>query len=1414
MTPILYESTEVDFKNNGLGPLTEIYDVDVAEQRNGLFQLTATYPTNGKLYNNIDIGNIILVKPNPTSKVHAFRIVVSDLDVFAKNLQIEADSITYDLTHNLIKHVVLDGDGQTAMSQLQKATMNPHLFTFSSDILHSSKSELNMVNPMEAIAGTQGSFLQIWGGELKRENRKISMLNRRGRDNVTSFRLGKNISGLKYSIDMSSVVTQIIPYVTKSDSGSENTEYVYGTVVNSKNINNYPNIYLQQVDVSQNITVEETDTDAIITGKINDYAKDWFTKSENTDRDEPKVTVDIDVLSLQDSSDYQDKFKDLEMVELTDTVTVYVPEFKINVTAVVNELHYDPVSERIISLVVGAAKVSFSDANNNTLNDMQNKIDEIHEDANNAVSSANGKNTIYFGKEKPSHPVEGDLWYWTDGENSGLKIFQNGNWVDVLDTNVNQAIEDAQQEAENAKNKANDAVNQANDAVANAGFAKDIADNAKSDAADALSKAGDAYNDAQDAITDAKNALDDVTKLDQTVKTEISNINGQLSQKVSQNTFDELKGTVIKQGTEIDQSKDEIALKANQSTVDTLSGKVSDNSSAISINSNNIALKANQTTVDQVNGTVKQLDAELKVQAGQISSKVSRNDVTGMLSGYATQTWTQSQIKQTADSIDLSVSKVQNNIDSMQIGGRNYIQNSDISIEENSKLNLTISNPPVYFSEKTITISIEVNFDNFKIDSSKINRIGYETSIKYEDGSVQYLNVWINPKDGDSFHGRINKTYVIKKNSIAGFGESALYTQTTSKGSTVGMPKIEIGTKATDWSAAPEDLATVEQYAELQVTLNGIQGTVANKADQSQVTQLANQITSVVTDSSTESVNIIKNGSFNGLIEPWKAEGDVKYQVLKANGVQPFSTNYIRVDTSNKGYISQLIDNPLRLGASDWNFNFYYYVQNSVVGYTKAYIRIDYSDDKPFKYVNNAELIANNKWQKLNIPIKKADVTNVKTFNIRLQFTGASGGAVYYSQIQINKGLTPKPYTENTDNFVTTSQITQLANDINLRVQKGDVINQINVSPESILISANKIHISGSTSIDDAAISSAKIANLSANKITAGTINAANVNLINMNASNITTGTIKGASLSINLLNGNVTFQKGRIYSTSGTIDMNIDEGYLSVTNATGGNKNNVLIRNGEIAFTQPQLFDPSKDPYLRISNKIGESSFNSSTIQARGALELNIKGHESSLIDQMGVQTLAGIKFGIGNSNQLEPTFIGGANVGVIISGGTITNSGLFDASPSISIGTSGGQPTNRITVNAEYFHVPTVFRQTTSSGANVYVAGDGALVRSTSASKYKQNIVRHVDLNDSEKLLNVPLAMWDDKAEVKRTGTSKRYFGMIAEDLASVGLEYLVSRGPNGEIEGIEYSKVALLLIPEFKKLKEELENLKHAN
>ena len=100
------------------------------------------------------------------------------------------------------------------------------------------------------------------------------------------------------------------------------------------------------------------------------------------------------------------------------------------------------------------------------------------------------------------------------------------------------------------------------------------------------------------------------------------------------------------------------------------------------------------------------------------------------------------------------------------------------------------------------------------------------------------------------------------------------------------------------------------------------------------------------------------------------------------------------------------------------------------------------------------------------------------------------------------------------------THITQLKDDINLRfLEKGNVVSQINLDSSGVLIDGKKVHITGQTLIDDAAIKSAKIDSLDANKLTVNsTLDASKVHVINLDANNITanrTNFIKSAWNSI-----------------------------------------------------------------------------------------------------------------------------------------------------------------------------------------------------------------------------------------------------------------------------------------------------------
>ncbi|AYN56740.1 hypothetical protein LAR_0800 [Limosilactobacillus reuteri subsp. reuteri JCM 1112] len=79
------------------------------------------------------------------------------------------------------------------------------------------------------------------------------------------------------------------------------------------------------------------------------------------------------------------------------------------------------------------------------------------------------------------------------------------------------------------------------------------------------------------------------------------------------------------------------------------------------------------------------------------------------------------------------------------------------------------------------------------------------------------------------------------------------------------------------------------------------------------------------------------------------------------------------------------------------------------------------------------------------------------------------------------------------------SEITQLRDDINLRVQKGELLSQINLTAGNTLIQSNKLYLDASSVVitGTAFIPSAAIASLSADKINTGTLNTDKISLSN-----------------------------------------------------------------------------------------------------------------------------------------------------------------------------------------------------------------------------------------------------------------------------------------------------------------------------
>lgn len=101
----------------------------------------------------------------------------------------------------------------------------------------------------------------------------------------------------------------------------------------------------------------------------------------------------------------------------------------------------------------------------------------------------------------------------------------------------------------------------------------------------------------------------------------------------------------------------------------------------------------------------------------------------------------------------------------------------------------------------------------------------------------------------------------------------------------------------------------------------------------------------------------------------------------------------------------------------------------------------------------------------------------------------------------------------------------------------GDVLNSINVLADGTnRIDGRLTHITGQTKIDNAVIKDGMIANLNADKIVGGTIDASQVNVINVNASNVLAGTLTG-----------MTVRGGRIEALNSNMNIDLQKGQYNV---------------------------------------------------------------------------------------------------------------------------------------------------------------------------------------------------------------------------------------------------------------------------
>ena len=345
-----YEKDNTNYDTNGditlLPTQCELY-----AEINGTWELTMSHPFDPDGRWKYLSEEAVISAPTFRSDHQLFRVdkcIKTDSSV-----EVTAYPIFFDSADDcfLMDTRPTNQNGQDALNIMMQGSK----YSGESDITTGGTAYFVRRNLMDAINGEDSpTFIQTWGGEILYDNFKIIINERIGGDYGVEIRYGKNMDGLSYTVDMSDVVTRIVPVAYNGRMMSGDTPWV-----DSENIDKYAKKYIREVkfedvklaeDASDSedeniiICADQTALDTALTQKCEDmYA---------AGADLPAVTIEVTMIDLAKTEQYKD-FENLVTVGLGDAVHCYNYKLGITTDARVIKLTWDCIRNQAGEMTLG-----------------------------------------------------------------------------------------------------------------------------------------------------------------------------------------------------------------------------------------------------------------------------------------------------------------------------------------------------------------------------------------------------------------------------------------------------------------------------------------------------------------------------------------------------------------------------------------------------------------------------------------------------------------------------------------------------------------------------------------------------------------------------------------------------------------------------------------------------------------------------------------------------------------------------------------------------------------------------------------------------------------------------------------------------------------------------------------------------
>lgn len=375
----LFERDEIEFDHNET-PLPDVIYAPVEEDANGMYEVVLEYPRN-EFAKTLTAGKIVKVQtPNGEQLFRIYKPIKN-----LKTYKIYAKHIFYDLAKNFIENIrPTNANGTSAISTILSGAAVEHNFTGYSDISNLHTANYVRMNPIQALMGAENAFLNVWGGELVRDNFTFRIDAHAGQDRGYEVRLGKNLIGIEADVDETNVYTCIYPTVVIDDNVVTTLpeKYVYSPLVD-----NYEATYIMEERIDLTDAEKELPIEDIYT-LMRERCDMLFEQG----LDKPSVNYKVDFVELSKTEQYKD-LQILEQLALYDIVTIVVEELDIKVQAKVIKYTYDSLKKRYVSMELGQFKQDLASQTRNTLGIVNKQLKDVASDIRDAFEQANDKIT-------------------------------------------------------------------------------------------------------------------------------------------------------------------------------------------------------------------------------------------------------------------------------------------------------------------------------------------------------------------------------------------------------------------------------------------------------------------------------------------------------------------------------------------------------------------------------------------------------------------------------------------------------------------------------------------------------------------------------------------------------------------------------------------------------------------------------------------------------------------------------------------------------------------------------------------------------------------------------------------------------------------------------------------------------------